>query len=41
MDVIRLAEEEWEWFMELLDREPQDCPKLRALFQRPSPFEEV
>jgi hypothetical protein len=27
----RLSEEEWEWFLDMLERPARDCPKLRNL----------
>jgi uncharacterized protein (DUF1778 family) len=34
-----LSSEEWDRFVELLDRRPRDNPGLRKLFAKPSVFE--
>jgi uncharacterized protein (DUF1778 family) len=36
-----MSDEQMEEFWALLNRAPKDCPKMKALFLRPSPFEEV
>lgn len=36
--IYTLAQEEFDAFLALLDREPRDNPKLRDLMSRQSPF---
>jgi uncharacterized protein (DUF1778 family) len=36
---IILTDEEFADFLMILDREPEDDPKMRTLFERESPFE--
>jgi uncharacterized protein (DUF1778 family) len=38
--VYRLAAEEWDAFLRLLDKPAEDMPKLRLLMNSPSPFDE-
>lgn len=38
--IYKLAEEEWQRFLAMLERPAQDLPKLRLLMSRPSPFAE-
>ena len=37
--VIRVSSEEYDWLLSRLAEPPQDLPKLRELFSKPSVFE--
>jgi len=36
---ITLTDEEYAEFLTILDQDPEDNPKMRALFEKESPFE--
>ena len=39
MDTWIAGDQEWEWLMQILSEPAKTSPKLRALFERPSPFD--
>lgn len=38
---IILTDEEYQSFLDILERDPEDNPKLRAFLDKESPFEEA
>jgi uncharacterized protein (DUF1778 family) len=38
--IIRVSSEEYDWLLLKLEEPPQDLPKLRELFSKPSVFEQ-
>lgn len=37
---IILTDEEYAEFLAILDQEPEDSPRMRALFEKESPFQD-
>ena len=40
MEIYTLDEESWDWLMARLDEPARDMPKLKALMEKPSPFDQ-